>query len=141
MSQQKSNREESVNKAPVSAEICFIILYVTNLVTTTMGIIRDADGFWSTLFCTIACLFYFLIAIVPAIAIPWIIELLCSMLFNESLKETGITLNFGKLSKYISLYDIICSIIILAILYYPLHALTRMSIFNVYEIMKLCGYV
>lgn len=141
MSQQNSNREESLNEAPVSVEISFIVLYVANLVTTTIGIIRDADGFWSTLFHTIICLFYFLLAIVPTIAIPWIIELFTSWIFNESLKETGITLNFGKVTKYISLYDIICCIIILVILYYPLNAFTGLSIFNSYEIMRLCGFV
>lgn len=141
MSQQNSNREESVNEAPVCAEISSIILYVANLVTTTMGIIRDADGFWNTLLHVIVCLFYLLLALIPTIAIPWIIVLLTSWIFNDSLKETGFTLRLGKLTRFISLYDIICSIIILAILYYPLHALTGMSIFNAYEIMKACGYV
>ena len=137
MSQQNSN----VNEAPVSVEICFIILYATNLVTTIIGIIRDADGFWYTLFHVFICLFYVLLAIVPAIAIPWIIEILSSWLINDSLKETGITLNIGKITQFISLYDIICSIVILAILYYLIHALTGMSIFNAYEIMKMCGFV
>lgn len=141
MSQQNKNREESVNEAPFSVVICFIILYGANLVTTTMGIIRDADGFWNTLFLIIVCIIYFLLALVPTIAVPWIIEILTSWIFSKSLKEVGITLNLGKISQFISLYDIICSIVILAILYYPLHALTRMSIFNCYDIMKASGFV
>ena len=106
-----------------------------------MGVVRDADGFWSTLLHAIICLIYLLMAIVPAIAIPGIIEILTSWIFNDSLKETGFTLRFWKITQFISLYDIICSIVILAILYYPLHALTGMSIFNAYEIMNICGFV
>ena len=135
---QKNNND---NEAPVSVEICFIIFFATNLVTTTIGIIRDADGIWSTLINTIICLFYLILAIAPAIAIPYIIELLSSWIINDSLKESGITLNFRGKTKYISLYDIICSIIILVISYYSLHIFTGMSIFNAYEIMKICGFV
>jgi hypothetical protein len=141
MSQQNSNREGSVNEAPFSVVISFIVLYVTNLVTVTIGLIKDVDGFWSTFFDALICLIYMIIAIFPAIAIPYIIELLSSWIINDSLKESGITLNFGKNTQYVSLYDIICSIVILAILYYSLHALTGMSIFNAYEIMKMCGFV
>ena len=141
MSQQKSNREESINDAPQSVALCFVILYAANLITTTLGIIRDADGFWSTLIKIIVCLYYFFLAIGPTVVILCIIEAISSWLINESLKETGITLNFGSKSQYISLYDIICCIILLFIIYYPLHAFTGMSIFNVYEIMKLIGMI
>ena len=55
MSQQQSNQKDALNKAPVSAEISFIILYFANLVTTIIGIVRDADGFWFTLLHTIIC--------------------------------------------------------------------------------------
>ena len=141
MSQQQSNQKDALNKAPVSAELSFIILYFANLVTTIIGIVRDADGFWFTLLHTIICLIYFLMAFVPAVAIPCIIELLTSWIFNDSLKEIVITLNFGKKRQYVSLYDKLCSIVILAILYYPLHILTGFSIFNAYEIMKMGGFV
>lgn len=141
MNQQYRNDEESINKAPRSVEICTVILYAANLVTATMGIIRDADGFWSTLIHIVLCLLYFLLAIVPTIAVTCIMALILSLLFNDSLRETAVTLNLGKVSVSVSLYDIICSITILALLYYPLHSLIGWSVFNVYDILRFCGFI
>ena len=141
MYKQNSNDEESGNKAPRCAEICFVILYLVNIVTATIGIVRDADGFWGTLFHCVLCIIYFLLAIVPTIAVTWIMAIILSFLLNDSLKEFSLTFHIGKGAFSISLYDILCSTTILALLYFPLHSFIGLSVFNVYDILRITGYI
>ena len=141
MYQLNSNDEESGNKAPRCAEICFVILYTVNIVTATIGIARDADGFWGTLFHCILCIIYFLLAIVPTIAVTLIMAIILSFLFNDLLKEFSATFHIGKAVFSISLYDILCSITMLSLLYFPLHFFIGLSVFNVYDILRITGYI